>query len=220
MDQSNLAEAVTQVTLERVWEKLNDDGKLLTGATDASARFCVLAFGKLGGAELNYSSDIDLLGIYDDRGMFRQAGDGQSSYEEIFMRAMEQLPGLAPEQIAAAVKPVDWKAYQRNFGRIDLAKVIREALRYDIVVDEGPDVATEAERLFDILPQLLGVLKDIGFPVELVPDLTIGTLKNVGLLTSEQAEEALRRAEAMIQAQAQQQPQPQAAPQEGAGNVG
>ncbi len=29
--------------------------------------FCVLAFGKLGGHELNYSSDIDLLGLYDDR---------------------------------------------------------------------------------------------------------------------------------------------------------
>ncbi len=28
-------------------------------------RFCVIAFGKLGGRELNYSSDIDLLGLYD-----------------------------------------------------------------------------------------------------------------------------------------------------------
>jgi glutamate-ammonia-ligase adenylyltransferase len=27
--------------------------------------FCIIAFGKLGGRELNYSSDIDLLGLYD-----------------------------------------------------------------------------------------------------------------------------------------------------------
>ena len=32
----------------------------------APARFCVLAFGKLGGNELNYSSDVDLLYLYDD----------------------------------------------------------------------------------------------------------------------------------------------------------
>jgi glutamate-ammonia-ligase adenylyltransferase len=34
---------------------------------DLRARFCILAMGKLGGAELNYSSDIDLVGLYDDR---------------------------------------------------------------------------------------------------------------------------------------------------------
>ena len=28
--------------------------------------FCIMAFGKLGGDELNYSSDIDLLGIYSE----------------------------------------------------------------------------------------------------------------------------------------------------------
>jgi len=39
------------------------------GGSDASGfRFCVLAFGKLGGRELNYSSDIDLVGICDAEG--------------------------------------------------------------------------------------------------------------------------------------------------------
>ena len=33
--------------------------------TAATGRWCVLAFGKLGGRELNYSSDIDLLAIYE-----------------------------------------------------------------------------------------------------------------------------------------------------------
>lgn len=32
---------------------------------EARRRFCVLAFGKLGARELNYSSDIDLLGVYE-----------------------------------------------------------------------------------------------------------------------------------------------------------
>jgi glutamate-ammonia-ligase adenylyltransferase len=42
---------------------------------------CILAFGKLGGGELNYSSDIDLLGVYD-------AGPADS---DLFYRAMKQV---------------------------------------------------------------------------------------------------------------------------------
>ena len=34
-------------------------------AEEARERFCVLAFGKLGARELNYSSDIDLMGVYE-----------------------------------------------------------------------------------------------------------------------------------------------------------
>ena len=55
-----------------IMEELSDLADALIGACLARARaaargefrFCVLAFGKLGGRELNYSSDIDLLGIY------------------------------------------------------------------------------------------------------------------------------------------------------------
>src|SRR5206468_9047543 len=35
------------------------------------ARCVILAFGKLGGKELNYSSDIDLMFLYDDEGATR-----------------------------------------------------------------------------------------------------------------------------------------------------
>jgi len=52
---SMLAEALLEVELERLWEML--------GAKEQGDAFCLLAFGKLGGRELNYSSDIDLLAI-------------------------------------------------------------------------------------------------------------------------------------------------------------
>ncbi|PTY07400.1 hypothetical protein DB347_08860 [Opitutaceae bacterium EW11] len=39
-----------------------------------SARFCIVALGKLGGAELNFSSDIDLLFFYDGEGVCRREG--------------------------------------------------------------------------------------------------------------------------------------------------
>jgi len=55
---SMLAEALLQVELDRLWETL--------GAGEQGDAFCLLAFGKLGGGELNYSSDIDLLAISGD----------------------------------------------------------------------------------------------------------------------------------------------------------
>jgi glutamate-ammonia-ligase adenylyltransferase len=51
-------------------------------SADAMNSFCILAFGKLGGRELNYSSDIDLLSIYD----VDQSSDG-----DLFYRAIGQV---------------------------------------------------------------------------------------------------------------------------------
>jgi [glutamine synthetase] adenylyltransferase / [glutamine synthetase]-adenylyl-L-tyrosine phosphorylase len=75
---SVLAESLTQVTLEECIKRQRDRiiqtvpvgpdrraGRTDQNVHDACSRFCILAFGKLGGSELNYSSDIDLLGIYD-----------------------------------------------------------------------------------------------------------------------------------------------------------
>ena len=50
---ADLAEAIIEASLRRILCSLNCD----TGG------YCVMAFGKLGGGELNYSSDIDLLGL-------------------------------------------------------------------------------------------------------------------------------------------------------------
>jgi glutamate-ammonia-ligase adenylyltransferase len=51
---------------------------------DGPPRFCVIAFGKLGGRELNYSSDIDLLGIW-------ERGDYSPQSDEEAARLMERL---------------------------------------------------------------------------------------------------------------------------------
>ncbi|MBD3393516.1 MAG: glutamate-ammonia-ligase adenylyltransferase [Chitinivibrionales bacterium] len=63
---SLLAEAVVQVTLERAAQYVGCSSNLLTRSPGGLlSRFCIVAFGKLGGRELNYSSDIDLLGVYE-----------------------------------------------------------------------------------------------------------------------------------------------------------
>ena len=96
LELSNLAEAVLDVALRRIWQGLARDEKRDDEMTDASNRFCVLAFGKLGGRELNYSSDIDLVGIVQmpDGNTAPQPADLQDT---CFARAMEQLRAALSE---------------------------------------------------------------------------------------------------------------------------
>ncbi|WP_027211730.1 bifunctional [glutamate--ammonia ligase]-adenylyl-L-tyrosine phosphorylase/[glutamate--ammonia-ligase] adenylyltransferase [Burkholderia sp. WSM2232] len=56
---SELADAVLDVTLEAVWNQLPKRHR------DAP-RFAVIAYGKLGGKELGYASDLDVIFLYDD----------------------------------------------------------------------------------------------------------------------------------------------------------
>jgi glutamate-ammonia-ligase adenylyltransferase len=74
---SNLADAIVAVALEIVWEDILEKafppGSAPPGAEDAArfeaplaGGFAVIAMGKLGGRELNYSSDIDLIYLCED----------------------------------------------------------------------------------------------------------------------------------------------------------
>jgi glutamate-ammonia-ligase adenylyltransferase len=97
---SMLAEALLQVELERLWNVL--------GTTGLSGQFCLLAFGKLGGQELNYSSDIDLLAI--------SAKSLIPESERVFKRVMESLRAdLSVHTEEGAAYRVDLRL--RPFGR-------------------------------------------------------------------------------------------------------
>jgi len=63
---SGLSDALVDVVLERVLAEA-DEGGAGFGSTGLGGKFSVLALGKLGGSELNYSSDIDLVFVLDDR---------------------------------------------------------------------------------------------------------------------------------------------------------
>jgi glutamate-ammonia-ligase adenylyltransferase len=72
---SNVADvclqAVYEVTLQRLTEKFGNPYDFDPAREDwGESSFCVLGMGKLGGQELNYSSDIDVLFVY--------SGDGES----------------------------------------------------------------------------------------------------------------------------------------------
>ena len=59
---SSLADCMIEAALGRIRRTALEEGRYPV------PRFCVLAFGKLGGRELNYSSDIDLLGLWEASG--------------------------------------------------------------------------------------------------------------------------------------------------------
>ena len=62
---SYLAEAIISAALNHAWQEMRASFDLDL-VTKCEENFCVLALGKLGASELNYSSDIDLIAVLDD----------------------------------------------------------------------------------------------------------------------------------------------------------
>lgn len=91
-DISDVADAVISVALETAWERLVSRFGEPRGPEGQTARCVVLAFGKLGGRELNYSSDIDLMLIYDVEGS--TSGRACLSNDEFFARVVSELVRL------------------------------------------------------------------------------------------------------------------------------
>ncbi|MBN2553338.1 MAG: glutamate-ammonia-ligase adenylyltransferase [Spirochaetales bacterium] len=111
---SMLAEAALQVELERLLRKF-EAGRIGDG-------FCLLAFGKLGGRELNYSSDIDLLGV--------SAKPLDPESELLFKRVMDDLRSdLSAHTEEGAAYRVDLRL--RPFGRSgELVGSVERLVRY------------------------------------------------------------------------------------------
>jgi glutamate-ammonia-ligase adenylyltransferase len=94
---SRFADAATRSALAHLLGQLSKTGKL--GALDPDAPemdsgFIVLALGKLGGRELNYSSDIDLIVLWDDERLPIAGDEAQS----VCVRLTRQLIRLLEER--------------------------------------------------------------------------------------------------------------------------
>jgi len=100
---SNLADAVLACALESVTADVEARHgiPILEDRPVEPARFAVLALGKLGGRELNYSSDVDL--------MFLCSGNGQTSgpniitNKEFFKKVANRLTGVLSTYTAAGL---------------------------------------------------------------------------------------------------------------------
>lgn len=92
---SFLAEALCEAALQAAYRKLQERRGLPRRADGQRSRFVVLALGKLGGGELNYSSDIDLMFLYEADG--RTDGEKVATNQEYFDRLGRQLIKLLSE---------------------------------------------------------------------------------------------------------------------------
>jgi len=71
---SDLADIIVDIALKLAWRKLSD-------RLGDAPRFAVIAYGKLGGKELGYASDLDLVFIFDD-----PAAEAAKIYSKLAMR--------------------------------------------------------------------------------------------------------------------------------------
>lgn len=132
---SNLADAILEYALRIARQELdNRYGSPLEideKKREKSAQFCIVALGKLGSKELNYSSDIDLLFIYSNEGKTSgQGARGTITNREYFVKLAEFITklvgGLAGE---GAAYRVDLRL--RPNGRVGaLAISLNEAINY------------------------------------------------------------------------------------------
>ncbi len=101
LDLSNLADACIEAATRLARRSAQDRFGPALRADGSPARFVVLGLGKLGGTELNFSSDIDLVFLYDEDG--RTTGRRVVSNAEFFARMGAEIVRLLAEHTAQGV---------------------------------------------------------------------------------------------------------------------
>lgn len=87
-----LADALLEAAYGAAWRKLENTLGQPRTARGEVARFVIMAMGKLGGVELNYSSDIDVIFFYEDEGT--TDGPRSVSNAEFFQRLVQEIVRL------------------------------------------------------------------------------------------------------------------------------
>jgi glutamate-ammonia-ligase adenylyltransferase len=93
-DISRVADAALEVALATAWRHIADRFGQPHTAAGKPARCVILAFGKHGGEELNYSSDIDLMFLYNDEGSSRGRRVTSVSNDDFFSRVTGEVVRL------------------------------------------------------------------------------------------------------------------------------
>jgi [glutamine synthetase] adenylyltransferase / [glutamine synthetase]-adenylyl-L-tyrosine phosphorylase len=119
-DLSNLADACLQLACEAASTRLRARFGLprhfTADGARADSRFAIVALGKLGGRELNFSSDIDLLFIYSDEGD-TEGGERSISNSEYYQKLGEQIiKAMADPTVDGIIFRVDMRL--RPHGRM------------------------------------------------------------------------------------------------------
>lgn len=101
LDLSHLADACVEAAVRFARPRIETRHGVPGGEDGKPARFVVLALGKLGGEELNYSSDIDLIFLYDVEG--QTSGPRTISNAEFFAKVGSEVVRLLSDHTALGV---------------------------------------------------------------------------------------------------------------------
>ncbi len=90
---TDTAELVVEFALQTAWRELvAKHGTPLSGPPPTEAGFAVIGYGKLGGLELGYGSDLDLVFLHDSRGAQQETnGSPPLDNERFFARLVQRL---------------------------------------------------------------------------------------------------------------------------------
>lgn len=91
---STLADLLISAALERAWKEILPDVSLTSPIDSPAQHLCILAFGKLGGNELNYSSDVDILPVCDDVEYSIELNGTPCSPKELYAKVVENMRSL------------------------------------------------------------------------------------------------------------------------------
>ncbi|MGL4593295.1 MAG: bifunctional [glutamate--ammonia ligase]-adenylyl-L-tyrosine phosphorylase/[glutamate--ammonia-ligase] adenylyltransferase [Thermoguttaceae bacterium] len=126
---SRVAESAIEAALHAAGRKLFTKRGTPRSIEGVMAHFVVLALGKLGGRELNYSSDIDLIFLYDQEGMTDPGQDSIQNFQYFSELGREIVRFLSEQTELGSVYRVDMKL--RPDGKHGpLAIGLEEALLY------------------------------------------------------------------------------------------
>jgi len=176
---SNLADAILDYALSLARRDL-DNRYGLPRKTDergrsATAEFCVLALGKLGSLELNYSSDIDLMFLYSDEGSTAGTGErGAVTNREYFVKLSESIAKFVGHSGGeGAAYRVDLRL--RPHGRDGaMACSLNEALRYyDRSAQDWERQALIRVRPAAGSPELFTTFKELVTPYVFRPEVSV-----------------------------------------------
>ncbi|MEW6236376.1 MAG: bifunctional [glutamate--ammonia ligase]-adenylyl-L-tyrosine phosphorylase/[glutamate--ammonia-ligase] adenylyltransferase [Candidatus Omnitrophota bacterium] len=134
---SDLAETVVQAVFSIVWDSLTKKyGEPHSEEEGSPASLCVVGMGKLGGRELNFSSDIDLMFVYRSEGKTKSASapsvSNRTFFTQLAQGICDMLGKMTPEGFlyrvdarlrpegdrgALAVSLAAVEAYYHNYGQ-------------------------------------------------------------------------------------------------------
>lgn len=116
---SALADVILEYALQSARSRIEGHFR----SPSEGSQFIVLALGKLGGNELNYSSDLDLLYLFNDKG---DSGTAREYFTRLAQVFTEILCRTTPE---GAVFRIDLRLRPQG-GQGELASSVRQALAY------------------------------------------------------------------------------------------